>query len=74
MTSSSGLQGLGLQLGGCQNCGPLFGYPKYSVPYYNRDPKRDHHFDNHPFRDKRVVFKMQGIPDLRGQGPTGSKG
>ena len=19
------------------------------VPYYNRDPKRDHNFDNHPF-------------------------
>ena len=26
----------------------LFGYPKYEVPYYNRDPKRDHNFDNHP--------------------------
>ena len=24
----------------------LFGYPKY----YNRDPKRDQHFDNHPYR------------------------
>ena len=29
----------------------LFGYPKYQVPYYNRDPKRDHNFDNHPYRD-----------------------
>ena len=19
------------------------------MPYYNRDPKRDHNFDNHPF-------------------------
>ena len=26
----------------------LFGYPKYTVPYYNRAPKRDHNFDNHP--------------------------
>ena len=26
-----------------------FGYPKYLVPYYNRDPKRDHDFDNHPY-------------------------
>ena len=26
----------------------LFGYPKYYVPYYIRDPKRDHNFDNHP--------------------------
>ena len=30
----------------------LFGYPKYEVPYYNRDPKRDDNFDNHP----RVCF------------------
>ena len=36
-------------MGGCQNDGPFFGYPKYLVPYYNRDPKRDHHFDNHPY-------------------------
>ena len=28
---------------------PLFGYPKYSGPYYNRDPKRDHNFDNQPY-------------------------
>ena len=28
--------------------GSLFGYPKYKVPYYDRDPKRDHKFDNHP--------------------------
>ena len=34
---------------GCQNYGPFFGYPKYSVPYYNKDPKRDHDFDNHPY-------------------------
>ena len=26
----------------------LFWYPKYEVPYYNKDPKRDHNFDNHP--------------------------
>ena len=25
--------------GGCQNYGPFFGYPRYWVPYYNRDPK-----------------------------------
>ena len=29
--------------------GPFFGCPKYSVPYYNRDPKGDHKFDNHPY-------------------------
>ena len=25
----------------------LFGCPEYSVPYYYRDPKRAHNFDNH---------------------------
>ena len=35
-------------MGGCQNYGPFFGYPKYEVPYYIRDPNRDHNFDNHP--------------------------
>ena len=35
-------------MGGCQNSGPFFGYPIYEGPYYNRDPKRDHNFDNHP--------------------------
>ena len=33
-------------MGNCQNLGS--GYPKYSVPYYVKDPKRDHDFDNHP--------------------------
>ena len=23
------------------------------MPYYIRDPKRDHHFDNHPFEDRQ---------------------
>ena len=35
-------------MGGCQNYGPFLGTLKYEVPYYNRDPKRDHNFDNHP--------------------------
>ena len=25
-----------------------FGSPKYSVPYYSMDPKKDHNFDNNP--------------------------
>ena len=29
-------------MGGCQNYDPFLGYPKYWVPYYNRDPKGDH--------------------------------
>ena len=28
----------------------LFGNPKYSVPYYNKDPKRDPNIDNHPIK------------------------
>ena len=35
--------------GGLSKLWCLFGYPKYWVPYYNRDPKRDHNFDNHPY-------------------------
>ena len=27
----------------------VLGYPKYEVAYYNGDPKRHHHFDNHPY-------------------------
>ena len=27
-----------------------FWVPKYLVPYYKRDPKRDHRFDTHPVR------------------------
>ena len=46
-------------MSGCQNDGP-FGYPKYEVPYYNRDPKKDHNFDNHPFG----VVESQGLQML----------
>ena len=24
------------------------------MPYYNRDPKRDHNFDNHPYKVLQV--------------------
>ena len=46
------VHGLGCRsyLDACQNDGPFLGYPKYSVPYYIRDLKRDHIFDNHPFQ------------------------
>ena len=37
-------------MGGCQHkYGPFWG-PKYSVPYYNEDPKRDPTIDNHPYK------------------------
>ena len=40
------------------------GYPKYYVPYYNRDPKRDHNFDNHPnivFSPTTFLLRLVGI-------------
>ena len=46
-------------MGGCQNVDPFFGYPKYEVPYYDRDPKRDHNFDNHP--DTSMMRKVVGL-------------
>ena len=41
-------------LGDCQNDGPSW-VPQIRPrirPRYNRDPKRDHNFDNHPFAEK----------------------
>ena len=35
-------------MAGGQNYGPLFGSPKYWVPYYTKDAKRDHNFGNQP--------------------------
>ena len=35
-------------MGVCQNYGPFLGTLNY-VRYYNRDPKRDRNFDNHPY-------------------------
>ena len=40
--------GADLRLGWLSKSWSLFGYPKYWVPYYIRDPKRDHNFDNGP--------------------------
>ena len=45
-------------MGGCQNYGPFFGYPESSVPYYNRDPERDHNFDNHPNETWKMKRKL----------------
>ena len=32
----------------CQNYGPFLGPLNYA-PYYNKDPKRDHNFENPPY-------------------------
>ena len=45
-------------MGSCQNYGPFLGYPKYSVPYYNKDPKRDPNFDNHPYSEPPESWNM----------------
>ena len=29
------------------------------VPYSNRDPKRDHDFDNHPYEIERLALKIR---------------
>ena len=46
-------------MGGCQNYGPFLGYPKYWVPYYTKEPKRDHNFDNN-LDARRYVGAMKG--------------
>ena len=44
----------------------LFWYPKYWVPHYNRDPKRDHYFDNHPYISRQVdrIWRTCGSYDI----------
>ena len=43
---------------------PFLGYPKYYVPYYNRDPKRDHNFDKPPnVKVKILVLRVQGMEE-----------
>ena len=49
----------GMEYGWLSKSWSLFGYPKYQVPYYNRDPKRDHNFDNHPYV---IVQGLGGFP------------
>ena len=42
-------------------------YPTKKVPYYNRDPKRDPNFDNHP---NKILVEPQESPSksLKGLG------
>ena len=49
-----------------------FGYPKYQVPYYIRDPKRDLDFDNHPNEDLySLKYKGFSFGSLNFSGPFG---
>ena len=43
----------------------FFGCPKYEVPYYSRDPKRDHDFDNHPSGQQELQSEMD-TPFIQG--------
>ena len=36
-------------MGGSHNYDPFLGTLNSGAIYYNRDPKRDHNFDNHPY-------------------------
>ena len=56
-------------MGGCQNYGPFLG------PYYNtgpntgpnlRDPKRDHNFDNPPYRGYVGCIGFRSYLDAHG--------
>ena len=56
-------------MGGCQNYGPFFGYPKYQVPCYIRDPKREPNFDNPPYESPNrvriwVPLRALGFPGV----------
>ena len=35
------------------------------MPYYNRDPKRDHHFDDHPYISLHMPFMLQPKSSVR---------
>ena len=45
-------------IGWLSNLWSLFGYPRYQVPYYNRDPKRDQNFDNQPCKIKQRLERL----------------
>ena len=51
-------------MGDCPNYGPFLG-PLNKAPYYNRDPKRDHNFDNPPCI---IPVKGSGFINLGRQG------
>ena len=42
-------------MGGFQNQGPLLGPLNTRRRIYTKEPKRDHHFDNHPCNPRPLV-------------------
>ena len=46
-----------------------FWVPQIIGPYYNRDPKRDHNFDNHPYKATGYLNKRHGGAGWRLRGP-----
>ena len=56
---------------GCQNYGPLAGSPKYSVPYYTKEPKRgDDNVDNPPCTMWRSAPSKHHDTDPAAYNPT----
>ena len=57
-------------MGGYQNYGSFLVTLNIKVPYYNRDPKKDHNFDDHPFRVLGLrVRASRGLEGFSAQGP-----
>ena len=45
------------------------------MPYYNKDPKRDHNFDNHPCNNVRVLSRIpERVLNVQGFGDGGFGG
>ena len=49
-------------MGGCQNYAPFLGFFFLCRIILNRDPKRDHNFDNHPCRHLIHIEGPVGLP------------
>ena len=47
-------------MGGCQNYGPFLGTLNIRCRIIIGMQKRDHNFDNHPYRVEGLGFRVQG--------------
>ena len=43
-------------MGGCQNYGPFLGTLNIRCHILDKDPKRGHNFDNHPYKPQKVTL------------------
>ena len=51
-------------MGGCQNYGPFWGTLNFRCRIFNRGPKRDHNFDNHPYSISTNSRVPQSLPSM----------